>query len=473
MVIFYASIGSDTFMFQENRLSVTMERRKPHVIIFVDDFVWSEGAGAKLRWVKWGLWLTLRLNQLIQQQQHPNIVVKWLPNPAQMQNDHLVSSSSMMKGLGIWQSNNNDNQIMPPLFSPNNNTISAKEWMESKIKMEEFKRLDINLTDQNNYTEQYLLKHIHDYYFVDRSMKDQEKKPLAIIIKGPNTPMHYHGSVARWFHNAFYTHRPQYQSTKLIPRPAHTKKGRYLISIHRRQFEMDDWNLPISYYRSALKEILLSPSDIIPMNCTNTDILIFGYVTQSFDFLEHMKNELPKECSISIHQTNGKENDQEPSFDPYAKEDLYTHTSEYNELFSNLEIMGLSDVMIGSNSEFSAMVQCIKSPMGSITLCPPRRPGNDNIGLPCTSNGSPYSILTNPEYWGNSNAIPTNQIDSINTTHVHEQLERLWRQRISNNIDTPIWDSSNQGIIPFDWEQTIETNWPNATALWYSNYNMT
>lgn len=69
-------------------------------------------------------------------------------------------------------------------------------------------------------------------------------------------------------------------------------------------------------------------------------------------------------------------------------------------MFRDLELLGLSDVLIGSNSEFSALAQSLSSPE-TITLCPPRRPGRDNIGLPCDQTGVPRSVLTHPSKWGN------------------------------------------------------------------------
>ena len=68
-------------------------------VIFHNDHIWSEGGGAKWRFVKYALWFTLRLRQLAGSDE-----VVWMPNPAQMQNPQMSELlPSMMGGLGITQ----------------------------------------------------------------------------------------------------------------------------------------------------------------------------------------------------------------------------------------------------------------------------------------------------------------------------------------------------------------------------------
>ena len=114
---------------------------------------------------------------------------------------------------------------------------------------------------------------------------------------------------------------------------------------------------------------------------------------------------------------------------------------------------GSRQVLITSNSEFSALAQSLYAPE-ALVLCPPRRPGPDNRGLPCDQTCVPNSILTQPSKWG-ARAVASSALSGVDRAHVHAQLARLWPLRGAS----PLWSREDHGIRPFDYEAPVEAGW--------------
>eukprot|EP00591_Stephanopyxis_turris_P002157 CAMPEP_0195530090 /NCGR_PEP_ID=MMETSP0794_2-20130614/32848_1 /TAXON_ID=515487 /ORGANISM="Stephanopyxis turris, Strain CCMP 815" /LENGTH=433 /DNA_ID=CAMNT_0040661511 /DNA_START=49 /DNA_END=1350 /DNA_ORIENTATION=+ len=419
----------------------------PH-IVFPDDHIWTEGAGAKWRFVKYGIWFTLRLQQLLLSD-NTNTTISLLPNPAQMQNPHQLALPSMLGGMGI---------IQP--YSPKPVLANrSPQWLRDQIDNGCYVRIDLELSPTSNAeVEQEALAAIRHS---EKQGKKGRSKPVALFLTGPIDPMHWHGSAGAWTHQAFYDHRlaraERSGHGRTLPRPADTPKGRYVISVHIRRYETGDWNPPGSYYVAAVQSVF----DYTPLTCDNSNVVVIG------DKQSLVPDELLHEFEcVTFESRDIIEPKTEPVSDPYAKDDYDPNDDDDNDarrgyIFRDLEVLGLSDVMVASNSEFSTMAQSLSHP-DSIILCPPRRPGKWNYGLPCDQVGTPNSILTYPRLWG-ENAVPSNELLGVQEDHVEEKLREAWKNR---GVDGPLWDQPGYGIVPFDYEKEVEASWPSIEELW-------
>lgn len=411
--------------------------RAASILVFQVGSSWTEGAGAKWRFVKYGLWFALRLQTLT------NVTVGWVPNPAQWQNPSMSRSlPSMMGGLGIIQST----APRPVVHLPT-------AWLEL-VASGEFARLDVQLQQRDNAAaEAAALGALHH---------GGEHRPLVLFVTAPNEPMHWVGSAGSWLHACFYGHRlaRAWRSTLLVgappegdtqhtvrlPRPDGTPAGHYVVGVHVRHFETAAWNLPGSYYVSAIRAVF----DSSPLNCGNAAVLAIGdaaapalaEIAATFD------------CAV-VPRRRVLEEEGPPQMMDGAGDD-YAIADEHDDarrgfVFRDLEMLGLSDVLITSNSEFSALAQSLSSPH-TIVLCAPRRPGEWNRGLPCDAVGVPASILTHPTRWG-LRAVPSDELRQVNATHVRDHMSRAWRDRVGARGTAPLWDQA-VGVVTTPSSQT-------------------
>ena len=417
----------------------------------------TEGAGAKWREVKYGLWLTLRLNWLLHLQQH-NATVSWLPNPAMMQNPHLnTHHQSMMGGLGITSAG-------PPVLA------QSPPWLYDRIEQGEYDVLELipgrNPIVPPSPTWQHRTGHTATS---DRELEAQTlaaigaaTKPLALLVRDTHDPMHWHGSAGRWLHDAFISHRLRRAGRATgraeLQLPEGVPSGRFLISVHIRAFGLSSWDLPGSYFVSAVEAVF----EATPLSCATAAILVIGPASA------------PATTSLAsafecVHQIARavKENHEQPKLDRHAADD-YGPVDDLSDarrgfVFRDLELLALSDVLIGSNSEFSRLAQSLTAP-DTLVLCAPRRPLSDNFGLnhglPCDETGVPNSIRTRLD------ALASDQVTSVETPRVPRLLADAWRRRAGGDLGAgPIWGRPRHGLVPFDFTQPVEeARWHNEEA---------
>ncbi|KAL1515549.1 hypothetical protein AB1Y20_002169 [Prymnesium parvum] len=279
--------------------------RQPHVV-FHDDHVWTEGGGAKWRFVKYGLWLTLRLRQLVGSED-----VQWLPNPAQMQNPQMSRRRpSMMGALGIVQPT-----APPPVLA---NRSAA--WLGERVRLGEYRRVNLELhPTENSGAERKALAAIAD---------TSDPLPLAFYAVGPSQPMHWHGSAGAWLHHCFFLHRKRRsrraaganggaseRGGTLLELDRWLPRGAYLVGVHVRDFTAAasaEWNLPASYYAGLVAAVF----NATPLSCANTRIVVLGppgnpaveQLSQSFECAT-----VEARLTIEIHSS--------PQEDPTAGDD--------------------------------------------------------------------------------------------------------------------------------------------------------
>lgn len=417
-------------------------------IIFPDDAYWLEGLGAKWGYVKVSLWLTLRLNQLIKVGAMPSSTASfvWLPNPAQLQNPH-SPKQSMLGGLGLSQPS-----VLPPVHSE-----WTPKWLEERLAAGEYRRINFNLglhaTNRSAEFEQFALAEI----------RGAGNVPLAFFLEGPPNPMYWHGRTGAWLHSTFYAHRlarakrsgrHSDMEPSRLRLPEGVNVGQYLVSVHVRYFfDAPGYSLPAAYFIAAIRVVFA----YTPLNCNNAVVLIFG---RSDDVVvQEIKNAV--KCSHLVVHSTYEVNDgvpgQEHVEDDYgAADDLDDAQRGY--VFRDLELLGLSDVLIGSQSEFSTLAQGLSAP-DTITLCPPVRKDYHNGPLiPCDQTGVRFSILTHPQKWGPT-AVSSSELVDVDQAHVGEQLQQFWMQRNRSEGDGPIWSRANHGIVHFDFDIEVEASW--------------
>eukprot|EP00592_Proboscia_alata_P004172 CAMPEP_0194369566 /NCGR_PEP_ID=MMETSP0174-20130528/17883_1 /TAXON_ID=216777 /ORGANISM="Proboscia alata, Strain PI-D3" /LENGTH=387 /DNA_ID=CAMNT_0039146589 /DNA_START=365 /DNA_END=1528 /DNA_ORIENTATION=+ len=382
-----------------------------------------------------------------------------------MQNPHQPNGvHSMMGGLGLVGEHSSNHLLC---------NFTVAEFRQS-VANGAYQRWDLELTLGRNRDDDSIVRSL------------EAKGPLAIFLTGPDvTPMHWHGSAGAWMHDLFYTHRlariqrqRSFQPTPAIklPRPTGTKEGNFLLSVHVRSYQVKEWNLPASYYASAIQSIFDS---LVSVTCENSDIVVVGDRTS--DVLPELQRRF-RRCGggVLLEARNIHEPMGEPRMDPHARDDYDPQLDERpdplteerrNYIYRDLEILGLSDFLILSNSEFSTMAQSLSHP-ATIILCPPRRPGKWNRGLPCDRVGTPHSLLTNP---GRGDlAVPSHRLQRVDGEYLKEWLPIVWERVLegkkggNGNGNTPLWDLPNHGIVKFDYGRVIEESWPLVEDLWFT-----
>ena len=198
----------------------------------------SEGAGAKWREVKYGIWLALRLSWLLQSNE--NASVAWLPNPAMMQNPHIDIHRSMMGGMGMIGA--------APLALQH-----SPSWLRDQISSGAFDQVQLRPDLKRRSVRGGGYVHT---VATDRAIEAQAlraigsaTKPVAFILQDTWAPMHWHGSAGRWLHDAFISHRleraKRVTGKAELAAPEGVEPGRYLVSVHIRDFKgSNGWNLP-------------------------------------------------------------------------------------------------------------------------------------------------------------------------------------------------------------------------------------
>jgi hypothetical protein len=289
-------------------------------IVFHDDHIWTEGMGAKWRFVKYALWLTLRLRQ-----QRSDIA--WLPNPAQMQNPQ-AHVPSMMGGLGMLQ----------PTAPPPALADRSASWLRECVRLGGIRRVDLQLQTKVEPLE-LVLRAAEAKALA--TMREAGGQRVAFFLSGPHAPMHWHGSAGAWLHDCFFRHRlarslraaargvlaegacsdagdagaPQtgVARPRLYPDVLMAEaKSDFLVSIHVRHFESDAWNLPPVYYESALRAVFAAT----PLNCSNTRIFAVG--PSSSPVMRH----IPSVFSCArVLARDVIEIQDEPNMDPDAEDD--------------------------------------------------------------------------------------------------------------------------------------------------------
>lgn len=428
-----------------------MATRVQH-IIFQTDHLYTEGAGAKWRWAKIGLWLAMRMNQLLRDAGAScNASVAWLPNPAQMQNPQAIIPS-MMGGLGILQAS-----APPPAL-----TGRSQQWLLDSVAAGAYLRVDEEFFRPNGGSDAD-----------EREMLDTilqaGSTPLAFFMTGPKEPMHFHGRTAAWLHTAFYTHRvarAQRRAARAglpasrakLELPPGVPAGKYVVSVHIRSFEYDWWNLSGDYFVACIRAVFAST----PLSCENSVVLVIGRTDT--DAASFIKDEF--ECAVLISR-DVFEDDGDIIEDPNAIDD-YNITDDESDarrgyIFKDLELMGLSDFLITSVSEFSFMAQALTSP-DTIVLCAPRRPHihpYKDEHPPCDQTGKGNSVLTIPGSWGEK-AVKLNLLKELDQEHVSTSVRHLWQRRMDAGPDgaTPVLARERQGIAGFDEFAPVEAYWP-------------
>ena len=248
--------------------------KRPHVL-FHDGSAHTEGIGAKWREVKYAVWLALRVNWLLQSQSlQNNATLAWLPNPAMMQNPHLDEHRSMMGGLGILDAGA---PVLrkPPAWLEEQVHSGALSVVELKLEQKKFPSLPGSFgrsarTGPTAASDRAL----------ERQMLDaitSATQPIAFMLR-ETQPMHWHGSAGRWLHDAFISHRlrraQRATGHAALALPAGVAAGSYLISVHIRAFGIPAWDLPASYFVSAVQAVF----DATPLSCANAAILVIGPV---------------------------------------------------------------------------------------------------------------------------------------------------------------------------------------------------
>lgn len=265
-----------------------------HHVVFTDEAIWTEGMGAKWRFVKLGLWFALRLRQRLHGGDAGNVAsqsatVAWLPNPAEMQNPHVADRMSMMGGLGILQ----------PTAPPPALHGRSAQWLHACVDSGEFRRVNVTLQMTlagAGAAEASVVDSLRDW----SNLPPQQRQPLAFFVSSTKLqPMHWHGSAGAWLHAAFFTHRKARarRAASETAWPALpglvTTSERFVIAVHLRQFRESTWNLPPSYFVSAIKAVFT----FTPLRCANTAILIVGQ--EDAPAARTILDTFP-ECSVSM-----------------------------------------------------------------------------------------------------------------------------------------------------------------------------
>lgn len=201
-----------------------------------------------------------------------------------MQNPQMSKAHpSVMGGLGILQ----------PTAPPPALLGRSPGWLRERVAEGEYRRVDLVLDENRSPTAEQQA----GAAFADMA----DRRPIAFFLIGPESaaPMHWHGTAGAWLHECFFRHRlarakRQFgDATAAEPAPAmaaseqHTRSDllavpagpmeldkllfpdRYLIGIHVREFPSAEWNLPGSYYVSAVRAVF----DATPLSCGNTQVL--------------------------------------------------------------------------------------------------------------------------------------------------------------------------------------------------------
>ena len=285
--------------------------KRPHVL-FHDGSAHTEGIGAKWREVKYAVWLTLRVNWLLQSQSlQNNATLAWLPNPAMMQNPHL-KHRSMMGGLGILDAGA---PVLrkPPAWLEEQVHSGALSVVELKLEQKKFPPLPGGFgrsarTGPTAASDRAL----------ERQMLDaitSATQPIAFMLR-ETQPMHWHGSAGRWLHDAFISHRlrraQRATGHAALALPAGVAAGSYLISVHIRAFGIPAWDLPASYFVSAVQAVF----DATPLSCANAAILVIGPVDAAPSVSLAAAFECTQLLARAVEEPRGA-----PTVDPRAGDD--------------------------------------------------------------------------------------------------------------------------------------------------------
>lgn len=286
--------------------------KRPHVL-FHDGSAHTEGIGAKWREVKYAVWLALRVNWLLQSQSlQNNATLAWLPNPAMMQNPHLDEHRSMMGGLGILDAGA---PVLrkPPAWLEEQVHSGALSVVELKLEQKKFPSLPGSFgrsarTGPTAASDRAL----------ERQMLDaitSATQPIAFMLR-ETQPMHWHGSAGRWLHDAFISHRlrraQRATGHAALALPAGVAAGSYLISVHIRAFGIPAWDLPASYFVSAVQAVF----DATPLSCANTAILVIGPVDAAPSVSLAAAFECTQLLARAVEEPRGP-----PTVDPRAGDD--------------------------------------------------------------------------------------------------------------------------------------------------------
>ncbi len=415
-------------------------------VLFHDGSVHSEGVGAKWREVKYAVWLVLRVNWLLQSHPQSNATLAWLPNPAMMQNPHLDEHRSMMGGLGILDAG------MPVLRE-------TPAWLEEQVQSGAYSVVELQLEQKKFAPLPGLLQSSRTGHTAasDRALERKvlaamasAGRPVAFYLRRTE-PMHWHGSAGRWLHDAFISHRlrraQRATGHAALALPTGVDAGRYLISVHIRTFGIPAWDLPASYFVSVVRTVF----EATPLSCANAAILVIGPADAAPSTALAAAFECVQLLARTVTEDRG-----EPTFDKQAGDD-YGAADDANDarrgfVFRDLELLALSDVLIGSNSEFSRLAQSLSAP-DTLVLCAPRRPLSDNYGLnrglACDDTGVPNSILTRVD-----DELPSSMVTHVDAPRVAEAVAEAWQRRGANAA--PIWTRPRHGLVPFDFAQPIE-----------------
>lgn len=420
-------------------------------VLFHDGSPHSEGAGAKWREVKYGLWLSLRLNWLLQGKVG-NTTLAWLPNPAMMQNPHVDEYKSMMGGLGLLDAGAPVNRESPA-------------WLHERVREGAFKVVELRAEKKRLPPLAHSPRQVARTGHTDGTDRALEQQALAALATASqpvaffldtSAPMHWHGSAGRWLHDAFLSHRLRRAERATgraeLALPAGVDAGRFVVAVHIRHFGVRAWDLPGSYFVSAVQAAFEGAA----LSCETAAVLVIGPV----DAPAATSLASAFECAHLIGRAV-KEDRSEPSFDKHAADDYSAHDDHDDErrgyVFRDLELLALSDVLVGSNSEFSRLAQSISAP-DTIVLCAPRRPDSDNFGLNrglrCDETGVPNSIVTRLD------SLPSDRVAHVDTTRVAERVAEAWRRRsaaaAAGGLDRRIWARPQHGHVPFDFALPIE-----------------
>ena len=286
--------------------------KRPHVL-FHDGSAHTEGIGAKWREVKYAVWLTLRVNWLLQSQSlQNNATLAWLPNPAMMQNAHLDEHRSMMGGLGILDAG------APVLRKP-------PAWLEEQVHSGALSVVELRL-DQKKFPplpggfgrSARTGPTAASDRALERQMLDAmatATQPIAFLLR-ETQPMHWHGSAGRWLHDAFISHRlrraQRATGHAALALPAGVAAGRYLISVHIRAFGIPAWDLPASYFLSAVQAVF----DATLLSCANATILVIGPVDAAPSVSLAAAFECTQLLARAVEEPRGA-----PTVDPRAGDD--------------------------------------------------------------------------------------------------------------------------------------------------------
>ena len=413
-------------------------------ILFHEGSPHSEGLGAKWREVKIGLHLTLRLGWLLSSRQRNDTTVAWLPNPAMMQNANLQTHRSMMGALGILDAG-------APVLK------ESPSWVRARLASGELVEVELDGRHELGALEQQALEALAN-----------PTTPVALVLRHTSSPMHWHGAAGRWLHAAFISHRLHRAELATgraaLTLPEGVPSGKYLITVHIREFKVTHWNFPGEYYVSALRAVFAAGGT--PLSCGGGDgsgsgtavvIVVGAAESAAARAIGEAYGGCIHRVARRVYETNGA-----PSVDADAADDYDIRApaeadAARGAVFDDLQLLALSDVTLGSNSEFSRLAQSA-SARDTIVLCAPARAEDPRLAQdrrpPCDATGVAGSVLTRRD-----EPLPSAAVMRVDEERMAAAVAAAWRRRadVAGGVAAgPIWERPRHGLVPFDFDSPVE-----------------